>query len=269
MSTLIKIDKNGTKYYANYACPRCGGAGGSDAWAYTGWTCYECGGTGKAIKPRIFKEYTPEYKAKLDARRLERAKAQAPKVNAEFFKKMGMNENGKAWIVLGNTYEIKDDLKAAGAKFNNLLGWHFDHEPSEYNCFELSVDEIAETDKAGVWELFDDWWVQKIVKEQKDAHAPKTASEYIGEVGQKLTVDVSLTRICQFETHFTYRGETSYIYKFADVNGNTITWKTAKHLDIEEGWTGKVTGTVKEHSEYKGDKQTVLTRCKIEGGKEI
>lgn len=29
----LRTDKNGTKYYANYTCPRCGGAGGSDKWA--------------------------------------------------------------------------------------------------------------------------------------------------------------------------------------------------------------------------------------------
>ena len=28
-------------------CPRCGGAGGSDAWLSTGWTCHRCHGTGK------------------------------------------------------------------------------------------------------------------------------------------------------------------------------------------------------------------------------
>lgn len=27
-------------------CGRCGGAGGADAWRFTGWTCYECGGSG-------------------------------------------------------------------------------------------------------------------------------------------------------------------------------------------------------------------------------
>ena len=53
---FLRVDKNGTKYWADYTCPRCGGQGGSDAWAYTGWTCYECGGTGKADKARIIKE---------------------------------------------------------------------------------------------------------------------------------------------------------------------------------------------------------------------
>jgi DnaJ-class molecular chaperone len=28
-------------------CPRCMGAGGSDAWHHTGWTCNRCHGTGK------------------------------------------------------------------------------------------------------------------------------------------------------------------------------------------------------------------------------
>ena len=28
-------------------CPRCGGAGGSDKWSFTGWTCNRCNGSGK------------------------------------------------------------------------------------------------------------------------------------------------------------------------------------------------------------------------------
>jgi hypothetical protein len=69
---LIKVDRNGTKYFmVSRPCIRCGGAGGSDKWAYTGWTCYECGGTGQG-KDEIVKEYTPEYEAKLEERRANR-----------------------------------------------------------------------------------------------------------------------------------------------------------------------------------------------------
>lgn len=75
----LRTDKNGTKYYANYTCPRCGGAGGSDKWAFTGWTCYECGGTGESSTPVIEKEYTPEYRAKLDERARKRAEAKRAK----------------------------------------------------------------------------------------------------------------------------------------------------------------------------------------------
>ena len=52
----IRTDKNGTKIYHDYTCPRCGGAGGADQWIYTGWTCYECGGTGRVSNPQIIKD---------------------------------------------------------------------------------------------------------------------------------------------------------------------------------------------------------------------
>ena len=68
MATLIKTDRNGTKYYEGMVtCDRCGGRGGADAWQWTGWTCYKCGGTGKILGK--WKEYTPEYEAKLEAKR--------------------------------------------------------------------------------------------------------------------------------------------------------------------------------------------------------
>lgn len=69
--TLIRVDKNGTKYFTGVeACDRCGGAGGADKWRFTGFTCYKCGGTG--TQPAKWKEYTPEYEAKLEERRAKR-----------------------------------------------------------------------------------------------------------------------------------------------------------------------------------------------------
>lgn len=90
----LRTDKNGTKYYANYTCPRCGGAGGSDKWAFTGWTCYECGGTGESSTPVIEKEYTPEYRAKLDERARKRAEAKRAKQVEEF--------NKEEWVYVEN-----------------------------------------------------------------------------------------------------------------------------------------------------------------------
>lgn len=69
-------------------------------------------------------------------------------------------------------------------------------------------------------------------------------------------------KVHTYETHFTYYGELNFIYKFKDQNDNTIIWKTS-NKDLEEGKTYRIKGTIKEHSEYDGDKQTVLTRCKI------
>lgn len=68
----IRTDRNGTKYYADWTCPRCGGAGEAQKWEYTGKICWGCGGTGRRPKPLIVKEYTPEHEAKLEARRKAR-----------------------------------------------------------------------------------------------------------------------------------------------------------------------------------------------------
>ena len=73
----IRTDKNGTKYYYDWTCPRCGGAGYSDKWLYTGKVCYECGGTGKRFSAKVIKEYTPEYFAKLEAKRQAKAAKEA------------------------------------------------------------------------------------------------------------------------------------------------------------------------------------------------
>ena len=82
---LIKTDKNGTKYWNTLVkCDRCGGTG-----IYT-WggmingrpmfagTCYKCGGAQTVWE--IVKEYTPEYRAKLDAAN-ERKKAKQREEN--------------------------------------------------------------------------------------------------------------------------------------------------------------------------------------------
>lgn len=67
-----------------------------------------------------------------------------------------------------------------------------------------------------------------------------------------------------------------HIYTFRDENGNCIVWKTQKVIDFydkesdewvdaEVGDTVKMRATIKEHGEYRGTKQTVITRPKIDG----
>ena len=71
---------------------------------------------------------------------------------------------------------------------------------------------------------------------------------------------------------FSYYGTTHFIHTFADADGNIMVWKSTNPVDyikddcyefIPEGSLVELTGTVKEHSEYKGTEQTVLTRCKF------
>lgn len=268
MAKLIRIDKNGTKYYEETQCPKCGGNGYINGYEHIeGGRCFLCGGSG--FYTTHWKEMTPEYAQKLADRRLAKARAKSAERNAEYLKKLGFSEDGKAWIVLGNTYEIKDDLKAAGARFHNLLGWHFDHADNGFDCFEINTADVMYETIEHTLDLKADWMIIEFIKEQKALYAPKSTSEYVGEVGDKIEMKLIFKSEHSFETHYSYYGELNFIYKFADEAGNTIVWKTSKCYDLKEGETYIVKGKIKDHNEYKGDKQTVLTRCKIEGGKEI
>lgn len=282
---LIKIDKNGTKYYADYACRRCGGQGGLDQWAYTGFTCFECGGSGIAHKPYIYKVYTPEYEAKLTERREARKKReeqkrreQSAELNAEWLKENAFSADGKVYIVLGNTYPIREQLRELGCRFSYTIGWHSSKQLSEYQTLELTADEICMKDDTGVYVGFNTEEVQNRVKEANNAReiTEEKESRHYGKIGDRVELDLTVKASYSYETHFTYSGETSYIHTLIDDDGNVFVWKTSRGLYTEEeteretrfnikekGDKLTIKGTVKAHDEYKGVKQTVLTRCKI------
>lgn len=135
----IRTDKNGTKIYHDYTCPRCAGMGQADKWINTGKTCYACGGSGVRVRPLVVKEYTDEYWAKLQARRQAKAakyaedhaeeiaqeKAEQERREAEWRKSnnvkewsaLGCGSDGVGYILIGNTYRVKDQIKADGGKW--------------------------------------------------------------------------------------------------------------------------------------------------------
>lgn len=86
---LVKTDRNGTKYWnTRVMCDRCCNGSGVYTWGgtingrpmYAG-TCFKCGGAGYVWE--IVKEYTPEYRAKLDAANAKRKAAKQAKWEAE------------------------------------------------------------------------------------------------------------------------------------------------------------------------------------------
>lgn len=84
-------------------------------------------------------------------------------------------------------------------------------------------------------------------------------SEYVGTVGQRITVKVMDGRIvARWASDFG----TTYVYQWRTPDGAVIVWKSSSCSFIAEK-VDTITGTVKEHTEYNGVKQTVLARCKV------
>jgi hypothetical protein len=229
MAKLIRIDRNGTKYYEGYVpCDRCGGEGiyymgvvngvPQPSWVDNG-ICFKCGGSGKQLEK--WKEYTPEYEAKLEARREARRQKYLEEHKAE---------------IEAEQKRIKEEQEKEEA------------------------DRIARE--------------EAIRLENERLLAEKEKSHHIGTVGEKVDIRARYIKTAWFEAP-SFRGygtTTIYIHTFK-IGDDTVIWKTGSTLgrwndkdeweSIEEGSQVHLKGTIKEHSEYKGEKQTVLTRCRL------
>ena len=97
------------------------------------------------------------------------------------------------------------------------------------------------------------------------ALAEPEKSGYVGEIGKRVSfVPKEVKCVTSWKTMYGYTS----IYKMTDVDGNVFTWKTSGDIyENDQRVAVKITGTVKEHKEYRGVKQTELTRCKVEYGK--
>lgn len=88
-----------------------------------------------------------------------------------------------------------------------------------------------------------------------------TTSEYVGNTGDKIIVDINTQRVLYTKSgsQYAYNAPDTYVYEIKDAKGNIYVWST--YLELEG--VKQIIATVKDHKEYKGVKQTILTRGKI------
>lgn len=92
---------------------------------------------------------------------------------------------------------------------------------------------------------------------QQQQEAAANSSEWVGEIGQRINIEIAkITCVTGWETEWGFTG----VYKITDINNNIFTWKTSNFIPDD---AKTIKGTVKNHTEYKGIKQTELTRCII------
>jgi len=98
----------------------------------------------------------------------------------------------------------------------------------------------------------------KFVSTQDDTDLKKV-SNFVGQKGQRIDVIMVLKNIVTFNSPYGI----SKMHSFTTEEGNIIIWFT-NTVDLKEGvmYKGKV--TVSKHNEFKGIKQTIVNRCKLE-----
>jgi len=181
----------------------------------------------------------------------------------------------------GGTTEA--DLAEAEAAIDWALGLAetADREQCELSDYLYSVNVTA---RAGVVEYRTAGLAASIVAvyqrerdkaaEVKAAQKVGAASNYVGTVGQR--VDLELKLLWRRPIDSSYGDGLCFLHRFVDPDGNVATWfdSTGKWVEgagywhegvfIDACWrdgeTRIVRATVKRHEEYKGVKQTVLTR---------
>lgn len=181
---------------------------------------------------------------------------------SEWLKINGFSEGGITYVVMGNSYKIKEDLKLSGFKFSPLLRWHGESDefslPQNCHYHILSYDEIfIWNEEKGIT------FMKEGARDYLDNlfNPPRESkSEYQGEIGEYLT-----RPHCEVSNIGGYSGPYGYtwIYTFRDIKDNEYTWFTTVNKSLAVGMHCCVFGTVKAHNEYKGVKTTVLTRCGI------
>ena len=97
-------------------------------------------------------------------------------------------------------------------------------------------------------------------KTRKQKEKDNEMYRYYGEVGEKVTLNGKLACVTSYSTQFGVM----FIYKMI-YNSAIFVWKTSKYLGIDDsGAEVNLVGTIKEHSEFRGVKQNMLVRCKVE-----
>ena len=107
-------------------------------------------------------------------------------------------------------------------------------------------------------------WNKSLVREaeRKAQAAAEGNSKHVGNIGERITFDVFSTKIVtSWETDYG----TMWLVKFVSADGNVFMWRASSLNALPDDFDEikKITGTVKNHDEFRGIKQTFINRCKV------
>jgi hypothetical protein len=115
------------------------------------------------------------------------------------------------------------------------------------------------------------FYLREMGKLEEKKRVQEKPSEHFGQVGERVDFYATLTGVFPVESMYG----TTFITKMVTREGNVVTWFASNDVTTEDpkeaaeqgllcmGVESKLTGTIKKHDEFKGQKQTVVTRCTV------
>ena len=169
---------------------------------------------------------------------------------------LGFGE-GYITIFKGNTYAVKEELKAAGAHYTKFWGWSIagGEEVPQIDGIEpvrLDWDKVGKDDEVLKSDAEVESYVDSLIYEP-------SASKFQGQIGERIR-GLLVKVIHNFKID-GYYGR-SVVHDFEDEDGNIYSWITSAK-DLPEGNVYWLDGTIKEHKTFKNVNKTILTRCKV------
>jgi hypothetical protein len=106
---------------------------------------------------------------------------------------------------------------------------------------------------------------EKMTGKQTERKArEQRVSEFAGAVGEKTTFTGTITRMMPVENNFGYHATSSMLVIVEDEKHTFKMFTSAAWAwDVKQGQAATFTGTVKDHEDYQGTKQTAIARPKL------
>ena len=99
---------------------------------------------------------------------------------------------------------------------------------------------------------------REMERRQRETRNAASPSQHIGKIKDRLGFDLILERVIEIATDYGALN----ILSMRDASNNLFVWKTGT-AGGTPGDRLRLRGTVKKHTEFRGEKQTELTRCEI------
>lgn len=242
-------DRNGTiNGIKRIVCNRCNGSGSFkyvSMGRLTCGVCFKCNGLGYVDKK--FKIMTPEYRAKRDKINLCNQQKAEEKRNVKELERLYWQIKQKGFdqriIYIVNepdTYVIKDDLKSAGALYDDVIGWYFLNAVKHFSTEMVLTQDIYEIRNSEL--IYKQTYLDKSIQ---------TEGEFLFSVGDSFELVVTYSKYERIDNPFAYKAYI-YFYEFLDESGNLFIWKTSKNeIDVVQGEKICIKARLKDHKEWK------------------
>lgn len=186
----------------------------------------------------------------------------------EFLKANGFSTDEITYCIINpitnNTFQFKDYLKSLGCIYSPLLKWHInkniDNLIQPLKIVPIKFEQLYRWDET-YHAAFQLDGIENLVSTLL-APAAANVYKYYGNIGQRY-YDIKV-KYQDNKSFVNQYGQYTFLYTFITLdNEYKIIWFVREEKQFKFNQELLLTGTVKDHRIYKGEKTTIVNRCII------